>query len=129
MTSLALKIDNVDRPNMNAAVQQLPLSQEKIITPLAQVLDESLPVSAPKPISQSLKQSLDDLFPEQEYDGKIIQEAKKALGPMATQFSENELKDTVTKVQFLAESWLDDFEREIFEGKTLNELLHEKGGL
>ena len=28
-----------------------------------------------------------------------------------------------------AESWLDNFETEIFNGKTLNELLHERGGL
>lgn len=129
MTSLALKINDFDKQNIVAIDQQLPISQDKIITPLAEVLHQSLPVSEPKPISPTLKQSLDDLFPEQQYDEKLIQEAKKVLGVMANEFNQDQLKDTVTKVQFLAESWLDDFERDIFEGRTLNELLHEKGGL
>lgn len=129
MTSLALKIDDLDKPDITDMDRQLSISQDKIITPLAEVLQESLPTSEPKSISSSVKQSLDDLFPEQQYDEKVIQEAKKALGTIANEFSQDELKDIVTKVQFLAESWLDDFEREIFEGKTLNELLHAKGGL
>jgi len=36
---------------------------------------------------------------------------------------DEKLKTTVVEMQFLVEIWLDDLEKQIFEGKTLNELL------
>jgi len=51
------------------------------------------------------------------------------LGELAKEFTELELKEIVTDVDFIVESWLDDFERDLFKGKTMKELLHEKGGL
>lgn len=114
--------------------QQLLFTEDKIITPLVKVLQEV----TPQPISHqpqttkessSLKKSLDELFPEQEYEEKNIQKTKEILGDLAYQLTPEQLKDTVAEVQFLAESWLDDFEREIFGGLTLKEMLHEKGGL
>ncbi|KKP87931.1 MAG: hypothetical protein UR93_C0027G0008, partial [Berkelbacteria bacterium GW2011_GWA2_35_9] len=38
-----------------------------------------------------------------------------------------ELNDVITEVEYLTESWLDEYERNIFDGLTLQELLHEKG--
>lgn len=118
---------------MQALEQQLLIPQDRIITPLVEFLEEV----APKPINQpqskkptnALKESLDNLFPEQQYDEKNIQKAKEILGKLADEFTQVQLKDTVTEVQFLAENWLDNYEREIFGGLTLQELLHEKGGL
>lgn len=54
-----------------------------------------------------------------------ILEAKKVLGELASNIPEDDLKNTVTEIHFLAESWLDDFERQAFGGKTLQELLLE----
>jgi len=114
---------------MIALEQHLYISENKIITPLIEVIHDALPSPETKAISPTLKQSLDDLFPEQLYDEKNIQEAIKILGDIANEFNHYQLKDELTKVQCLAEGWLDDFERGIFGGKTLNELLHEKGGM
>ena len=36
------------------------------------------------------------------------------------------LQDSVVEIKFLATSWLDDFEKEMFEGKTINELLNQR---
>ena len=106
--------------------QELPIiTESQIIIPLAEILNETAPKT--EGVSTTLKQSLDDLFPEQKYDDKNIQEAKKTLGTLANEFTPEQLKDAVVEIQFLAESWLDDFEREIFQGKTITELLHEKG--
>ena len=33
-------------------------------------------------------------------------------------------QDTVVEMKFLALSWLDDFEKSLFDGKTVNELLN-----
>ena len=38
--------------------------------------------------------------------------------------SSKEDKDTVVEMKFLALSWLDDFEKSLFDGKTVNKLLN-----
>lgn len=57
---------------------------------------------------------------------KDVPRAKKILAQLASHFTDGEIKDIVTETRFLVESWLDDFEREAFDGKTLKELLYEK---
>ena len=79
--------------------------------------------------SETIVQTLDKLFPEQEREDKSIREAREILGSLSKEFDDQQLKDLIVKVQFLTESWLDDFERSIFKGLTLQELFHEKGGL
>ena len=37
---------------------------------------------------------------------------------------ESDLRDTVVEMKFLALSWLDDFEKDLFNGKTINKLLN-----
>lgn len=109
--------------------QQSLLTEESFITPLKKVLNAPL---ATQPSTQkttpSIKESLDTLFPEQKYQEKRIQKAKELLGSLTNEFTEPRLSDAVIEIQCLAESWLDDFERQIFKGVTLHELLHEKGG-
>ena len=56
-------------------------------------------------------------------DTEKLEKAREILGELAAELSDEELKTIVTEVQFLADSWLDEFERGIFAGKTLNELL------
>lgn len=110
------------------------IMEEQIATTLELAVNGATPKSigqslSSKESSKTIKKSLDQLFPEQQYDDKDIQKVKDILGPLATKFSASELRDIVAETQFLVGSWLDDFEREIFNGLTLNELLHEKGGL
>lgn len=52
-----------------------------------------------------------------------VEKAREILGILATDLSDEELKAIVTEMQFLVDSWLDEFEKEIFDGKTLTELL------
>jgi len=58
-----------------------------------------------------------------------LEKAREILGELANELSDEELKTTVTEIQFLTDSWLDEFEKIIFEGKTLNELLIEEVSL
>ena len=78
-------------------------------------------------VSPLAKHSLDELFPEQEYEEKAVKRAKEILGLLSDEFTAEQLKDVVAEVQFLVSTWLDDFEKNIFDGLTLQELLHEKG--
>ena len=52
-----------------------------------------------------------------------LEEIKNLLGKKGNQSTDEQLKDTVVEIKHLIELWLDSFEREIFEGKTLQELL------
>ena len=97
--------------------------------PLFEILESntSQPIQQKTP-ALSIKQSLDELFPEQKYEEKNIKKAKEILGNISEELTTEELNDTVVKMQYLCETWMDDFERKIFKGVTLQELLHEKGG-
>lgn len=55
-----------------------------------------------------------------------IEEVRKILGKIAEGMSDEQIQDQMTKIKILAESWLDDYEKSIFEGKTLNESLDQK---
>lgn len=55
-----------------------------------------------------------------------LHKAREILGELANEYSDDELWKIVTEIQFLTDCWLDEFEREIFDGKTLNELLKEE---
>lgn len=115
-------------------IEATPVTEKQIIMPLELVLNEVSPKVQPEVLKtednqKTIKKSLDQLFPEQQYNDKDIQKVKEILGLLSNEFSVPELRDIVAETQFLISSWLDDFERGIFDGKTLNELLHEKGGL
>lgn len=75
-------------------------------------------------IRSESQQSATEALPIFTSDEEIL-EAKEVLGELALEISEDDLKNTVTEIHFLAESWLDDFERQAFGGKTLQELLSE----
>ena len=54
-------------------------------------------------------------------------EAKKTqeiLEDTTVELQEGDLHDAVVEIRFLALSWLDDFEKKLFKGKTIDELLN-----
>lgn len=52
-----------------------------------------------------------------------IEEARQILGKAAEGMSDEEVQSQMILIKSLTESWLDDYERSIFDGKTLNELV------
>lgn len=113
---------------MFQTIEKLQLIDKKCI-----VNNENNLLIVPQPIkdkiTQSTIQTLDKLFPEQEREEKNIKKTKQILGQLSEQFDDQQIKDLIVEIQFLTDSWLDDFERSIFNGLTLQELFHEKGGL
>lgn len=55
-----------------------------------------------------------------------LERARKLLGETANSLTDEELQEQLVMIQYLTNSWLDDFERKIFNGKTLKELINEK---
>ncbi len=52
-----------------------------------------------------------------------FEDIKAILGSKANQLTDEELQDSIIKMQYLIELWLDSFEMEIFEGKSFFEML------
>ena len=93
--------------------------EDKSFQPLISLLE--------KPFNGSnITKSLDELFPEQQSEEKNIKKAKEILGVNSNEFTTEQLRDIVTEMQYLVQISLDNFEKGIFEGVTLKELLHEK---
>lgn len=116
---------------MQTSERQLMIVEDKIVTPLTSVLNNINPSIPPEiqDSSSSIREALNILFPEQQYDDKSIQKAKEILGKTALQYSKEQLEEVVAEIQYLVSSWLDDYERSILGNKTLIEFLHERGGL
>lgn len=119
---------------MHTPEQQRLITEDKYISPLVEVLNETTPKESNvktnfQEISPSLSQSLGNLFPEQLFEDKDVQKIKKILGRRVFNLSQEQVKDITVEVQYLATTWLDEFERKIFNNHTLNELLHERGGV
>lgn len=112
----------------NTARLEPRVREEQIVAPLVEILERVTTGNQPASLndSKTITQSLNDLFPEQEIENRNLKRAKEILGDIAKEFSESELKDVIAQVEYLAESWLDDFERDIFGGLTLREVLHER---
>lgn len=56
---------------------------------------------------------------------KDLVDAKNILGDIAKDWTDEQLKNELVKINYLVESWLDDFEKRVFEGKTLAETISE----
>ncbi len=54
-----------------------------------------------------------------------LAEAREILGEGAKIMTDDQLRNQVAGMQFLIESWMDEYERSIFDGKTLDEKLSE----
>ncbi len=91
--------------------------------------NEIIPIQSPYNLlheTDSVTNLLTKLYPEHRGEEKELAKAKELLGQTGKQFTTEEIKDIVTKVQFLVQSWLDEYERQVFDGQTLNELLSSK---
>ena len=79
--------------------------------------------SNPQSSTQGTYDQLNELFSNQDEQEKTIREAREILGDSAKDLADSQVYDLVTEVQFLVDSWLEDFERDVFDGKTLDEIV------
>jgi len=93
-------------------------TEEKILTPLVQILDNY-------PQRTSNRPFITDLFPEQKFEDKEVKKIRELLGDVAINMTSEEIKTFTAEVRYLCDSLLDSFERNLFQGMTLQELLNE----
>ena len=73
------------------------------------------------PESDNLINTLNTMFPEQAHEDKILQRAKEILGK---DYSTEDVKSLIASFEYLIENWLEQYERKVFNNKTVKEILH-----
>ena len=68
--------------------------------------------------------TLQSIFPTKQEETQLIK-ARRILGDIATDITDIELESDIAEFQYLIDSWLDEFEKNIFDNKTLIEVLRE----
>ncbi len=73
----------------------------------------------------SIQNVIEKILPKQSEENKFAK-TRQALGETAQSLSNEQIETITTEFQFLIESWLDEYEREVFKGLTLKEVLNER---
>ncbi len=73
--------------------------------------------------TQGVYDQINGYFNEQDQQRKTVQEGREILGEAAAALTDEQVSDLVNEVQYLVDTWVEEFEQKIFDGKTLNELL------
>ncbi len=84
--------------------------------------EEVLPVVNPL---ASLENSLSAIFPTNSEENKIVA-TRRQLGESGKAFTDEQISSIITEFQYLIDTWLSEFEKEVFSGKTLIQLLSDK---
>lgn len=71
-----------------------------------------------------LEITLQSIFPTKQDENKL-QKARRILGDIVSNIPDHELESDLTEFQYLIDTWLDEFEKQIFDNKTLREVLKE----
>ncbi len=72
---------------------------------------------------QGTYDKLNNFFSEQNKEQRDIAEAREILGDSVKDLTDSQVYDLVNEVQFLVDSWLEEFEKDVFDGKTLDEVI------
>lgn len=86
------------------------------------------PKEAPKPVSiptshKSLEDAIKSVIPDQAEENKVLR-MRKHLGKTAESLSDAQVETIMTEFQFLIDTWLDEYEKDVFNGRTLKEVLN-----
>lgn len=72
----------------------------------------------------NLENTLKSIFPDRKEEN-TLEHARRILGDSVLDLSSDDLKNRLTEFQYLLDCWLDNFEKGIFNNKTLEQLLRE----
>jgi len=94
---------------------------ETIPLPLYTTVETTTKTSDTNP-HRTLETALNAIFPTSTQETKQ-NSVKRNLGETGTTLSEEQINTLAADFQYLIDTWLDEFEEEVFEGKKLQEIL------
>lgn len=83
----------------------------------------SLPTTNLPQISDGIYDELNQNFQKEDEKQKAIQEVRDILGNAGEQLTDEQVCDLTSEIQYLVDTWLEEYEQKVFDGKTLRELL------
>ncbi len=108
---------------MSSQLQLLnPIARTQFVTNYPVVKKTAVNFSVHK--DNSIESALEDIFDFDKAENKLAK-ARKILGEVAVTLSNSQLQTHLTEFEFLLDCWMDEFERQIFDNKTLREVLRE----
>lgn len=66
--------------------------------------------------------SKSDFIPNVHVWEKDIAEAREILGDAAKDMTDEQIRHQIACISYLVETWLEEYERKVFNGKTVNEI-------
>lgn len=91
--------------------------------PLSKEHSTQLPINQPHP-QTTLENAFKAIFPKNSEQENNVIRTRRILGKTAQTLSDEQIETIVSEFQFLANTWLDEFEKEIFSGHTLQEVIN-----
>lgn len=76
------------------------------------------------PLQQNIEHVLHAIIPDSSEESKLLK-ARRILGEATNRQSDEELQIFITELQCFIDSWLDIYEKQVFAGLTLKQLLRE----
>ena len=73
------------------------------------------------PQSDNLINALNTMFPEQTREDKTLRRAEEILGK---DYSTEDVKSLIASFEYLINAWLEEYEKKVFDNKTVKEILH-----
>ncbi|OQA02912.1 MAG: hypothetical protein BWY68_00885 [bacterium ADurb.Bin400] len=74
--------------------------------------------------NKQIGEALKTIFPT-EKEESWLKRARRILGEIAVGLSDSELETYLTEFEFLLDGWIDEFEKQLFDNRTLREVLRE----
>ena len=109
------------RDSYKMPMQAIELPLYPTFESIPEVIPEA-PKEAPKAYS-SLADAINSIIPDQSEENKVLR-MRKHLGKTAENLSDAQVETITTEFQFLIDNWLDEYERDVFNGMTLKEVLN-----
>jgi len=107
--------------DMSAIIASKVKTKHFAYFPIEKKVTEVNPVSTHV---KTLEKALTNIFPEKEEETRI-QKARLIMGDDVKELSDEDLDVFLTEFQYLINSWLDEYEKRVFNNKTLKEQLTE----
>lgn len=73
------------------------------------------------PQSNDLINVLNQMFPEQAHENRTVLDVRKILGE---NYSFEDTKALIAAFEYIIDNWLEEYERKIFDNKTVKEIIH-----
>lgn len=101
--------------------EQSSLFSQESYNPRQIILPESQPLVAETPIEKAVNRIFTTDKEQNKFD-----KARRILGESGKEITDEQLENYISEFEYLASCWLEIFERQTFEGRTLNEILRAK---